>query len=194
MPEASRSLARSLAARGRPARPIVRPGGGSRQLVAHSRGPMPARPGAPGPRVRPQRRGRRARVLRAAAVRAPRASGPHEDPRGPGRDSVMALGRRVPAGRAHGPSLGQPERALHGVPLRGVPAGGGRAVGLPLRGLSHAQARELAGHGGDWGRLPRASWPSRPRRRHRRGGAGGEGLGERSQRMRPDGRLEARGR
>ena len=57
-----------------------------------------------------------------------------------------------------------------GVALRGLPAGGGRAAGLPPRGPSHAQAREPAGHGGDRGRLPRAVRPSGMRREFRRDG------------------------
>ena len=180
-----------------PARPVMCSGGGSRQLVAHSRGPLPARPGS----VEGWDRGCvRNGVADMLVAFAPLECGRHVRPAGTRTRVGLAETLRwvsddlFPEAERIVLVCDNPDTHPVGVALRGAPAGGGRAAGLPPRGPSHAQARELVGHGGDRGRLPRAARPSGARQEFRRDGAPHGRLRGGPQRTRPDGRLEARGR
>ena len=180
-----------------PARPVVCLDESSRQLVAHSREPLPARPGEPERWDYEYVRNGVADVFMAFA---PLLCERHARlTRTRTRVDLAETLRWV-----SDDLYPQAERIVLvwdnlntypvGVALRGVPAGGGRAAALPPQGPSHAQARELAGHGGDRGRLPRAARPSGARREFRRDGAPHGHLRGGPQRTRPDGWLEARGR
>ena len=156
-----------------PARPVVCLDESSRQLVAHSREPLPARPGEPERWDYEYVRNGVADMLvafapllceRRARVTPTRTRvGLAETLRWVSDDLFPEAERIVLV-------CDNPDTHPVGVALRGLPAGGGRAAGLPPRGPSHAQAREPAGHGGDRGRLPRAVRPSGMRREFRRDG------------------------
>lgn len=108
-----------------PARPLVCLDESSRQLVAHSREPLPPRPGEPGRWDYEYVRNGVADIFMCFApllckrhVRVTKTRCANR----PCGDPALGVRRPVPSGRAHSLGMGQPQHALHGIPLRGVPA------------------------------------------------------------------------
>ena len=133
----------------------------SRQQVKQTRVPQPARPGAPAAYDYEYERNGTSNLFPAV-----RAAGGLAARRGDGAPDAGRLGaagqgpggRGLP-GQARRAGDGQPEHAHPGVALRGVRAGRGaahrQAAGDPL----HAEARQLAEHGGDRDRRPGPAVP-----------------------------------
>src|SRR5512135_2839713 len=100
-------------------------------------------------RVRPQRDGQPVRDLRAVGRVAARRGDRAADGEGLRRGGAVGGRRPAPRCREGGAGHGQPEHAPAGVAVRGVRAGAGEANRRASGGASHAEARQLAEHGGD---------------------------------------------
>ena len=142
-----------------PQRPLVCLDEASKQLVEHVQVPIEATPGRPRIlrlRIRAQRNRQRFHVVRVAG-RSSRCALITER-----RTTVVcsegdpASGRCGASGRGADPAgAGQPQQPQIGVAVRGVPARRSAAADRPPGDSLHAEARQLAQHGGTRTESPR---------------------------------------